>query len=252
MSSLRVAFAFLTRIPVGARVEDGSDIGRAVPWFPLVGAFVGLVTALTYMAGSALWPNSVAAVIAVGVATWLTGAFHEDGLADTADAFGGSFTRERALEIFKDPRHGSFGVLALVLSVALRIALIAALDPAEAMFILPVTHAVSRGGALQLFAFLRPAAPGLGASYAETVARGHLLGAAVVACVIAAIGAGLLFWVPVVASLPAVVLAGWLSARKIGGLTGDVLGAAQQGAELSVLLVAVALERTGIVWAWFI
>ena len=252
MSSLRVAFAFLTRIPVGARDADGSEIGRSVPWFPFVGASVGLVTALTYTAGSAFWPGSVAAVLAVGAATWLTGAFHEDGLADTADAFGGSFTRERALEIFKDPRHGSFGVLALVLSVALRVSLIAALDPVEAMFVLPVAHAVSRGGALQLFAFLRPAAPGLGASYAETVTRGHLLGSAVVACTIAAIGVGLLFWVPVVASLPAVALAGWLSARKVGGLTGDVLGAAQQGAELSILLVALALERSGIVWLWLV
>lgn len=250
--SLRVAVTFLTRFPLGARAESPLSIARSLPWFPLVGAAIGLLTAAVYAGASRVWTPLVAAVLAVSVATWLTGALHEDGLADTADAFGGSFDRARALEIFKDPRLGSYGVLALVLSSALRIALLASFVVTDAWFVLPAAHALSRGLALQLLHVLDPAAPGLGASYASGASRRIVGAAALVALLIATLCTGLLALPLATAALPGLVSVGWLAKRKIDGLTGDVLGAAQQVAELSILAVALAAAREGVVWAWLI
>lgn len=250
MSSLRAALTFLTRVPLGARLESPAALAASLPWFPLVGAAIGLVTAAVYAGASRLWPASVSAVLAVIAATLLTGGFHEDGLADTADAFGGSFDRERALEIFKDPRHGSYGVLALVLSVALRVFVIASLAPREALFVLPAAHALSRGVALQLLGVLRPATTGLGSSYAAEAGRGVVLGALGVSVAIAAAATGLLAAPLALVAMVPVALVGWLARRKIGGVNGDVLGAAQQVSELVVLLTAVAAIGTGVTLAW--
>lgn len=251
MGALRVAVGFLTRIPVGHTATGDTALAASLVWFPVVGAVVGAFTAALYGALGSVTPPLVASVVAVASATYLTGAFHEDGLADTADALGGSFDRDRALEILKDPRHGSFGVLALVLSAAVRIAAIAALHPLAALVVLPSAHALSRGAAIQLTGVLPPAGSGLGASYAAFATRRRLVVAGIVALAIAVVLLGTLGLVAAVATVPAVAWLGRLSARRLGGITGDVLGAAQQLAELSILVVALAVIPAGSEGVWW-
>ncbi len=246
MSGLRTALAVLTRVPVGAGPARPGELARAVPWFPLVGGLLGLAVAGIY-AGVALGlPPLPAATVAVGAGVVLTGAFHEDGLADAADALGG-WRRGEALRIMRDPTHGTYGVLAVVLSVAVRAAALASLDGWAALAVLPAGHALSRAGCIGLLVVARPATgEGLGASYAGAVGRGQVL---------AALGTGLLVgtvslgpWVA-----PAALLAGlgaWavgrVAARRVGGITGDVLGAAQQVGEVLVLLLGATMAAHGL------
>ena len=241
MSGLLVAVGFLTRIPVRSHARSDADIARSLPWFPVVGAGVGLVTAGIYLLLIEVVPPFISAFIAVGAATYLTGAFHEDGLADTADAFGGSFDRSEALRIMKDPTHGSYGVLALVLSVGIRVAAIALVPPLTILAVLPAAHALSRAGALQLLRLKSVGPDGLGASYSGAATQGRLLATAAVGVVVAGAFSGPAALVFALACVPGVLYIGRLAARKIGGVTGDVLGAAQQVAELSVLVGAFPL-----------
>lgn len=245
MKDLRVALSLLTRIPVGADPRHGRALARAVPWFPVVGALLGLALAATYSGLRLVLPAPVASMAAVSLGVVLTGAFHEDGLADTADALGGR-DREEALRILRDPTHGTYGVLAIVLSVALRAAALATLDVATAVAVLPAAHALSRGAAGVLLRAVRPArTEGLGASYAAAVTpRGVTLGA-VAALLIALLSLGP--W-----ALPAAVVAGVgavavgaLARHRFGGVTGDVLGAAQQVGEVAVLALGAAMAPDG-------
>lgn len=250
MGNLRVAVAFLTRVPVAARVTGDEAIARSLPWFPFVGAGVGLLTAGLYALASYALPAFVAAGIAVAAATYVTGAFHEDGLADAVDAFGGSFDRDEALRIMKDPIHGSYGVLALVFSVSLRVGLLAALHPLTSLLVVPAAHALSRAAALQLLR-MPSAAPGLGASYASAVSRSLLVTTAAVGMGLALVLSGPLALPFGLVCVPGAIWWGRVSSRRIGGITGDVLGAAQQVTELSVLCVAVAFARYGTLSLWW-
>lgn len=237
MSGFFDALALLTRVPTrgGARTE------RAVPWLPVVGAMVGAAVAGIYaLTRDPLGPVA-AAVLAIGAGIVLTGALHEDGLADTVDAFGAGVDREETLAILKDPAHGTYGVLALVLSVVGRVAAVATLSAGAAAVALPAAHALGRGAAAWMLRVFPPATPdGLGATYAGPVT---VLGASVAAGVSAGIAVPLLgLWGPgaiVVAGIPAYLL-GRTAGRRIGGVTGDVLGAAEQVAEIGVLLLAAA------------
>ncbi len=237
---LAAAFGLLTRLPVGDWATP--DPARAVWAYPLAGAAVGAVGAAGYWAAgrlglaaplAALW--SFAAMLAA------TGALHEDGLADTADAFGGGRTRERRLEILRDSRIGTFGALALLVSSALRVASVASLTPAAAWGALIASGALGRAAMLVGLAMLRPARPdGLGAGLrgvaGATVALGLSLGGAVAFLALpfrAALGAAVL----AAATGAAVALA---ARRAIGGHTGDVLGASSVAAECVVLSLLAA------------
>ncbi|HVV59592.1 MAG TPA: adenosylcobinamide-GDP ribazoletransferase [Gaiellaceae bacterium] len=166
MGELRAALAavaFLTRIPVGRRVELGAeDVGRAAPWFPLVGAGVGAATGAAAYGVAQVLPGLAAAGVALAVMAALTGALHLDAVADTADALGGS-TRERALEIMRDHRIGSYGATALALDLLLRAAALAALaGTAHAIAVAAAAGAVSRGASVALAASLPYARAGEG------------------------------------------------------------------------------------------
>ena len=119
MTGFLGAVQFLTRIPVRTRAAVPHD--RVLPWLPFVGALIGALVGGVAAGLAELVPTAVAAAVAVAVGLLVTGAFHEDGLADVADAFGGGTTRERRFEILKDPRHGTYGVAALCSSVVLRV-----------------------------------------------------------------------------------------------------------------------------------
>jgi adenosylcobinamide-GDP ribazoletransferase len=244
------AVGFLTRVPVGRRTP-GPPPSAAVRWFAAVGALVGLGGALTYWMASWLGPPLVAAAVAVAVQVALTGAFHEDGLADTADAAGG-WSREDRLRILDDPNHGTYGVTALVLALLIRTASVAGLSTAEAFAVLPAVHAISRAVAVALMGVVPAAgAEGLAASSVRGLVPADAALGAAAGMVIAAVTLGA--WsLPAVAVVAIVGVAMAAYARRtLGGVAGDLLGATQQVAELAALVVLLAAVRHGATLPWW-
>lgn len=237
------AASFLTRIPIPTS-NQGPDKGLV--WFPVVGSLLGLAIGMAYALTQAVLPSLVAATLAIAVGAVVTGAFHEDGLADTADAFGGGWSRDDVHRILKDPRQGTFGVLALVISSALKIGAFASLDWLAAVVVLPAAHAFSRSAAIGLLAFVAPATgDGLGASYARSVTRAQVGRTLLIGVAIAGFLLGI--WLVPIAAVAVVLLVLLVrgAVNKAGGLTGDVLGAAQQVVEIAVLLGASAVMTNG-------
>jgi adenosylcobinamide-GDP ribazoletransferase len=240
------AVSFLTRVPVGGGVRGPGELAASVPWFPVVGTGVGLVVATVYAGAGRLLPPPPAATLAVVAGICLTGAFHEDGLGDTADAFAGGRDRDGTVRILKDPRLGTFGVLAVAASLLLRAGLVAALAPGVALAALPAAHALSRAAAVGVMtAFPAAGETGLGASYVLALSRRRALagiaGGLAVALALLGVTAA---WAAAAAALAATWLAR-LATRRVGGVTGDVLGAVQQLGEVLVLLAAVAAVTAG-------
>ena len=248
LTGLFAAVQFLTRIPIRLRREP--DVAAGVRWFPVVGALIG--SAVGGIAAG-LWylvPPVVAAAVAVVLGVLITGAFHEDGLADVADAFAGGTTIERRLEILNDPRHGSYGVAALCGSIIIRIVGLGSIPGPAAMFAAAVaTHAVARGAAVGLMGVAPLATPrGLGADYGQVTSRGTAITAVVLGLVIGGVAVG--WWVAAPAAVVIVSVAAtrWLSMRKIGGISGDVLGACEQVAECLCLVVLAGLATHHRLW----
>jgi adenosylcobinamide-GDP ribazoletransferase len=231
------AVSLLTRFPT----RSGANRARALPWIPLVGALIGGLVAVVYVLTRTVLGHLVAALLAVGAGVVATGALHEDGLADTADAFGAGVDAEGTREILKDPRHGTYGVLALIGSVAIRVGALATLGPWSAAAVLPAAHALSRAGTLGMMATM-PAADSsvLGSSYKGTGSRAPAAAGVITAAVLTVAAFG--WWsIAALALVGAVVVViGLLSRRKIGGFTGDVLGAVEQLSEVGLLLLASA------------
>jgi adenosylcobinamide-GDP ribazoletransferase len=250
MANLRAAVAFLTRIPV--RIDRQSDLAGAVPWFPLVGALVGLGVGGVAAGLVHVVPAVVAAAVAVLFGVLLTGAFHEDGLADVADAFAGGWTVEQRLKILEDPLHGTYGVAALSGSIIVRVVCVGSLgfSPAIAFACLVAAHTLARGAAVGLMISLPAARPdGLGAEYVRGLSRGRALLGIAAGIVVASLATGWWALPFVAAGAIAALVMGWLSMRKIGGITGDVLGAAEQIAECLILSTATGLaSRYGLWW----
>lgn len=248
LTGLLAAIQFLTRIPVRLRREP--DVAASVTWFPFVGALVG---AAVGGAAAGLWywlPPLVVAAVAVLVGVLITGAFHEDGLADVADAFAGGWTIERRLEILKDSRHGSYGVAALCGSIVVRIVCLGSLPGPATMFAAAVAaHAIGRGAAVGLMG-VAPLATheGLGADYGQATTRGRATIGVVSALAIGALAVG--WWVAALAAVlvAAVVAVRWLAMRKIAGISGDVLGTCEQIAECLCLVVLTGLARHHNIW----
>jgi adenosylcobinamide-GDP ribazoletransferase len=241
--AFRGAVSFLTRVPTGTATASSDEIATWVPFFPLVGALVGMVGALVYVGARELWSPLVGAALAVSAEVLVTGGFHEDGLGDTVDALGGAADTGDARRILKDPRLGSFGVLAVTLSVVIRVGALASLSAWAAVAALPAAHALGRGAAISVLGSRDVAAgEGLGARYARAVAPPKLLAGIAIALVIGGIAIGV--WV-LAASIACALVAWWMgrTARlTIGGITGDVLGAIQQCSMLAVLLLASAVD----------
>jgi adenosylcobinamide-GDP ribazoletransferase len=239
------AVQFLTRVPV----RGGGDEPTAVVWFPVVGALLGAAVGGIAAGMGEILPAAVAAAVAVLFGVTLTGAFHEDGLADTADAFAGGWTRERRLEILEDPRHGTYGVAALSGSIVVRVVAVASLGPAAAFAGLVAAHALARGAAVATMGAVPPAKPdGLGAGYARSVTTARAVASGLVAVAVAALATG--WWagpLAATAALAATVVA-WWAGRAIGGITGDVLGAIEQVAECAVLVVVTGLAAHHDLW----
>lgn len=244
---IAIAATFLTRLPWVARFDQGDpdELARSVRWFPLIGALIGTAGAGVMSVAVLHWPATIAALLALAVMIALTGAFHEDGFADAADGLFGGMTPARRLEIMKDSRIGTFGGIALILLLLLRWQALVALPLAQVWAALVAAHALGRAAtpilALAL-PYVREGAPN------KPVAEGVRVHDLVIALVV-----GTLLGIPLFRAIgPAdsvllacacvAVLAGlaWLFQRKIGGITGDCLGAATQTLELTLLLGAVA------------
>ncbi len=226
----------LTRVPAGWLAgPDPIDPARAVWAFPLIGAAIGAAGGLVIAAGSGLGLAApLAAVWALAAMVSLSGALHEDGLADVADGFGGGRTRDRKLEIMRDSRIGSYGALALTLAVMVRVFAMAGLGD-RALPALIVAGALSRGGIAVPLLLLGPArAGGLGASVAGAGGRRWmclLLALGIVAVVLppgrAIVAAGV--------AAAAALCVSLLARAQIGGVTGDVLGGCAVVTECAVL-----------------
>jgi adenosylcobinamide-GDP ribazoletransferase len=188
----------------------------------------------------------LAAALAVTTGVALTGALHEDGLADAVDGLGGA-NREETLRIMRDPNHGTYGVLALVLSVVARIGAIAGMGVSEALVLIPLSHSLSRCGAIALMGALPPATTdGLGAAHADSVLRRQVAWGIVGALLVGLLLVGRWIAVFLLAAAIASGSVGLIARNKISGYTGDVLGAAQQAAEASLLVLGAGLSRAGL------
>lgn len=248
LTELKLGFVFLTRLPLrhDEPVAKG-ELAQALWSAPLVGVVVGFVGAIVLSIALVLHlPLLPAAALTVAATTLLTGALHEDGLADVADGFGGGATRERKLEIMRDSRIGTYGVIALIVSFMLRVCAIAELGDDEAVLaVLVAAHAGGRAG-IPLFMNIMPSARADGLA-ADAGAPSSTVSLVAVVIGAAALLMGLGIKAGIVALLllaGAGALMAWLSWRQIQGHTGDVLGALEQVGEVIVLLIAAAIVAT--------
>lgn len=236
-----MAFGFLTRLPVPHAELRAGDIGRARGWFPLVGVVVAGIGTLTRWSVGLVLPNTVAVAAGVLAMIVVTGAFHEDGLADAVDGIWGGTTPQRRLEIMHDSRLGTYGTLALVGSVLLRVAILTPLESREFLAATLVGHVAGRFAILPLSALLPPFPDSSATLLGErTTVTGWLVATGtVVGVVVATLGVDA--WAPVLAGLGSLVLCAQIVRSKLGGLTGDVLGASNQVVHLSSMGAAAAV-----------
>jgi adenosylcobinamide-GDP ribazoletransferase len=240
---LTQAIGLLTRLPVHfTTFPEEPERHGAMRAFPLVGIIVGGVGCAVFSIGHLLHlPAPISALLAVAATILVTGAMHEDGLADCADGFGGGRDVEQKLRIMRDHAVGTYGALALLLSVGLRAGSLSVLGPAEAALALIAAHSLSRG-LMPLVACMKPArADGLGAPYASP-SRQILAQAVAIGFVIAALALGLkAVLIGGLATAAAMFLTARLAKRQIGGFTGDVFGACEQAGEAAMLVALSAL-----------
>lgn len=241
-----LAVQFLTRWPIRSHgLFTEARLTAATRYYPLVGAMIGAFSGGVFWLAALVFPVTLAIVLATAASLLTTGAFHEDGFADTCDGLGGGATRERALEIMRDSRLGTYGAAGLGLMLAAKVLALAATPPEAVPWLLMAAHAASRSAAVLAIAtstYVRDA--GLASPVAETVTPDSLAfvlatGAAAV-CVLLTV------------TTPAVSLAGLgglaagylvmrgVYVRKLGGYTGDCLGAVQQTSELGMYLAVAA------------
>jgi len=243
------ALGYFTRVPVPRWVGyEPQWLNAAARYFPLVGALVGGLGALVYLAALRVLPAGVAVLLSMAATLVATGAFHEDGLADCCDAFGGGYRRDDVLRIMHDSRIGAFGAIGLVVALALKWQTLAALPPLAAATSMVAAHAASRACAISYLTTLDYVRA---EGKAKPVARRIGFGAWLIA---GAFGLPWLFWpawpdwragaatLVVLAALR--VALGRYFVRRIGGYTGDCLGFAQQVFELAIYL-------TGLAWISF-
>ena len=246
VTGLVVAVRYLTILPVpGPPVPPSSgpspaDLGQSAAWFPIVGLGLGIVLALAQWAATRVFPPLLVGLLTITAWKLLTGGLHLDGLADCLDGLAGRDAAHR-LAIMRDSRIGAFAAIGLVLVLLLDVAAVAEMAEDRRWRALVAAPTVARATPLVLARLFPPARrDGQGASFQASVGRGPTVLAVALASLVAVVVLG---WTGVVAALGgllAAVLLGWLLASRLGGVTGDVLGAAVEVAELTVLLAGAA------------
>jgi adenosylcobinamide-GDP ribazoletransferase len=234
------ALRFFTRLPVPAWVGHSSEaLNRSARYFPAVGMLVGTIGALVFLGAMQLWPQPVAVLLSMAATIYATGAFHEDGLADTVDGLGGGWGKLRILEIMKDSRVGSYGVVAMVLALLGKFMLLNSMDAVLVPYALLAGHALSRFCSTVLLATMMYVREDL-LSKAKPLATRLSTGEILIALLSVLLA---LSFLPVEKAIAGCLLAAgatwWLAAkfkRWLGGYTGDCLGATQQVSELAFYL----------------
>jgi adenosylcobinamide-GDP ribazoletransferase len=258
MHQLRLFFTalqFFTRLPIPRWVGfEQSWLNHASRYFPLVGVVVAAVTGAVYALAALWFPAPVAVVLATAAAIYATGAFHEDGFADMCDGFGGGMTTQRVMEIMKDSRIGAYGAIGIGCLLALKCVTLSLLPPSTAIAALFVAHPLSRLMATALIWQLDYArAEGKAKPLAHTMSHAEFAIAALTASLPALLlgAAGYVSWAAIGGGLLAAsVVSIWLAqkfVRRIGGYTGDCLGAVQQLTEVVFYLSILATLGHG---AW--
>jgi len=250
-----IALQFFTRLPIPAWVGfEASWLQHASRYFPLVGCVVAAIAAAVYFAAALVLPAPVAAVLSTAASIYATGAFHEDGFADACDGLGGGLTRERVLEIMKDSRVGAYGSIGIVCMLAAKLSALAMLPPRAAVAALFLAHPLSRLAATSLIWKLdyvrgegkaKPLAVQMSTSEFAIATVTALLPAAVL-LISGQASAGTVAG----AVLAALLAALWLGRKfvhRLGGYTGDCLGAVQQLAEAMIYMAVLATLGHG---AW--
>lgn len=239
--------SFLSRLPCPGLQHEQPQLARGLLYFPVVGTIIGALAALCFIVANMLWPSSIAVLLTLCALILISGGFHEDGLADSADGLGGGWQREDKLRIMKDSRLGSYGALAMIMSLLLRFATLTSLPVSMVPLALICAHTLARWSALPL---LR-STPYAGISDSKMETAAHSLSAG---------GRGYRFWLagayslglmlillPVTTSLVSIAAIGLLlifwrlhCLRQLDGITGDTLGAANQLVEITIYLVLLA------------
>ena len=245
LNAFLTALQILTWIPVpGGMSKPGADrslLRGAVPFFPLVGGLIGLLTGAVIWAAASVWPMQVAVLLGLGVEALLTGAFHEDAVADCCDGFGGGWTREDVLRIMKDSRIGSFGMLGLTLAVLLRAGCLANLDRSVLIPVAAASAGLGRWAGLVVLAAAPPGEDhdGLARAVGERLGPWQV----VAGTVLAAPAVAWCSWlepVRLVCGVAAILIGAggwaWYVRRRLGGTTGDCLGFACYLGQVLVLL----------------
>ncbi len=243
-----IALQFFTRLPIPRWVGFEPDwLHHASRYFPMVGIVVAAITSAVYALAAWLWPAPVAVLLATAAGIYLTGAFHEDGFADMCDGFGGGLTRERVLDIMKDSRIGAYGAIGIGVLLALKCVVLSAMPSGAVIAALFFTHPLSRLAATALIWRLEYARD---ESKAKPLAQQMTtieFAIAAVSAMLPALYLGLnghLAWNAMLAGvLAATAAAAWLGKkfiRRIGGYTGDCLGAVQQVTEVVLYLSVLA------------
>lgn len=252
LAALVLAVQFLTRVPLPTGdLWSPQRMAASLRYYPLIGIAIGLLCAGLYWAAQFVFPPIVAVLLSVVLGWLLTGGLHEDGLADTFDGIGGGGTRERALEIMRDSRLGTWGTLALLAAVSLKVAALTDLSAPHAVMAMVAGHGLSRLSCVLVVASSRyarvegAATPITGvadpASACANVIVACLTGVLIVAVVWSLSG-----WLPAAAAIAGAAV-GHLAMRavferRLGGYTGDTLGAVQQASDVGVCLAFLALR----------
>jgi adenosylcobinamide-GDP ribazoletransferase len=246
MAQIRRTFAeflaavqFLTRIPMPSQPYEADSLARSVKFFPLVGLIVGGVAAFVHFLLAPHLPRLGAAFFVLLYLTLITGCLHEDGLADTADGFGGGRSREQVLLIMRDSRIGTYGGVALALSLIGRLVLIASIPLSQVPYYLLATTVLARWTVLPLSYFLssaRTQTDGQGARIARLTSTGTLIVGTAFSFGVAALLLKARAIAPILAIIALTWLTGFYYKRRIGGITGDCFGATIQIGELGIYL----------------
>jgi adenosylcobinamide-GDP ribazoletransferase len=240
MNALSLAVQFLTRVPMRSAEVKPRDVAGSYYFYPFIGLCVGAAAVLVRHGMSFIFPNSFSIVVALAFISWITGGLHEDGLADVADGMAGGWDKEQRLAIMKDSRIGAFGALALALTILAKYAALTSMDPARVDGAILSAQILGRWAFLPLGYFNPPARDGLGSDFmkglhANTLVAGLLFSGALVSLLFKARGA-----LALGLSCVVVAAASAYFRRKIGGVTGDCMGATYQFVEIATYAVFLA------------
>jgi len=234
------AVQFLTRLPVPPFAYEPGMVSRGAKFFPVVGALVAMGAIAIERVTRMHLPKEIIALLVLAYLIVITGGFHEDGLADTADALGSGGKKARMLEIMHDSRIGSYGSTALTVSLLARWLLLSSLPPARFAPYVLAAHVLCRWSSLPLSVLAASArADGMGAQLAHKISPASLVIGSALAFLIAGYALRAQIWAPVGAVAAVTVLSGLYFRSQIGGITGDCFGATNQIAEITVYLCGV-------------